>query len=90
MEKLADFLLNGSAGTVKSRGGIPWYLRAATANAKPYDVAAKARTMYDVGLSYENGRGVKKDPKKAFEWYMRSAQAGFLRNERFCNSTSVW
>lgn len=76
MEKLGDFLLDGSTGTVDAEEAFQWHLRAATANAKPYEVAALARTMNDVGVSYENGRGVKKDIRKAFEWYMRSAQAG--------------
>ena len=32
--------------------------------------------MNNIGLLYANGQGVAKDPKKAYDWWLRSAELG--------------
>ena len=41
--------------------------------AKKGDIDAQ----YNLGLMYDNGRGVKQDYKKAFEWYEKAANQGY-------------
>jgi TPR repeat protein len=36
-----------------------------------------ARSQYNLGLLYENGRGVPKDYKQAFAWYRKAADQGY-------------
>ena len=36
-----------------------------------------AAAQFNLGICYEQGRGVEKDTKKAFEWYKKSAEQGF-------------
>jgi len=33
--------------------------------------------QYSIGLAYEIGIGVKKDPEKAYSWYLKSAEGAF-------------
>src|SRR6266496_2417331 len=42
---------------------------------KNADMKNKNKTsQYDLGRSYENGNGLRKDKVKAFEWYKKSAE----------------
>ena len=33
--------------------------------------------QYNIGLAYEIGIGVEKDPKQAYSWYLKSAEGDF-------------
>ena len=63
-------LLNSNEATVDMERALYWLEKAA-------DKGSKAAT-YHLGTLYEYGLGVKKDLKKAREWYQRSAN---LRNQ---------
>jgi len=41
--------------------------------------AGDTEAQYNVGLSYDNGNGVKKNTKKAFEWYLKAAEQGHAK-----------
>ena len=37
--------------------------------------------MFEIGLCYDLGQGVEKDPDKAAEWYRKSLDAGYEPDE---------
>jgi len=42
----------------------------------PLAKSGDERAQYNIGLMYEHGRGVPKDPHRAFKWYQRAAERG--------------
>lgn len=45
----------------------------------PQALAGNAEAQYDVGEILERGRGVSRDPEKAFDWYLKSAKQGYTK-----------
>ena len=42
----------------------------------------RATAQYNLGVSYANGEGVKKDPVKAARWYRKAAEQGHAGAEK--------
>lgn len=63
------------------RAGAPHHVelvmgRRVADNLKPAE-AGDAAAMFEMGLSYETGRGVPADPAKAVPWYRKAAEKGY-------------
>ncbi len=75
---------------------VEWYQKAASPYVKDGHAVGQgsAWAQYKLGLMYEEGRGVAKDPVKAVEWYQKSAEQGnaesqFLLGIMYSNGTGV-
>ena len=42
-----------------------------------------ANAQYNIGLFYNNGKGVKQDYFKAFEWFMKAAKQGYFKAQYY-------
>ncbi len=80
---LLSFFLIGStlafAGNVEEGNRLynaGKYQEALTYFMKP-DAATNPATMNRIGYMYDEGQGVKKDPKEAYKWYQKAAETGF-------------
>lgn len=74
---LGEILLNGYGGVATNEvAGVEWIRKAADAKPDPDDwdsQKSRADARYELGICYRDGRGVKKDIKRAFELF-NSAQ----------------
>ena len=80
---LGEILLNGYGGVATNEAaGIEWIRKAADAKPYPDDwdsQKSRADARYLLGVCYRDGRGVKKDAKRAFELFT-SAQVDGKRH----------
>ena len=80
---LGEILLNGYGGVATNEAaGIEWIRKAADAEPYPDDwnsQKSRADARYRLGVCYRDGRGVKKDAKRAFELF-NSAQVDGKRH----------
>ena len=58
----------GDGGPQDLAGAATWFRRAAERGV--------VDAQYNLGLMYESGRGVARNPREALRWYGRAAQAG--------------
>ena len=80
---LGEILLNGYGGVATNEvAGVEWIRKAADAKPYPDDwdsQKSRADARYQLGVCYRDGRGVKKDAKRAFELFT-SAQVDGKRH----------
>ena len=80
---LGEILLNGYGGVATNEvAGVEWIRKAADAKPGSDDWGSQislARARYELGVCYRDGRGVKKDAKRAFELF-NSAQVDGKRH----------
>ena len=80
---LGEILLNGYGGVATNEVvGVEWIRKAADAKPDPDDWNSQksmADARYELGVCYRDGRGVKKDVKRAFELFI-SAQVDGKRH----------
>src|SRR6185436_2947590 len=67
MYNAAQFLLNGDGGPQDLPGAAAWFKRAAQRDV--------VDAQYNLGLMYEAGRGVDRNPREALRWFSRTGRA---------------
>lgn len=72
--KLGLLISNGTIADTKYGSSLKWYLRACELGSLP--------GCHNVGVAYQEGTdGLTKEPQKAYEYYMKSAEKGYMQAE---------